>query len=151
MKIHVGEEKIVIMSPAFPKGGWGEAAVEWGPYEFPKAGRHPDGRLFVRWHLGNDCIRDVGIPGGWAVSEDDGETWRPFDPSSEPVVEALTGTVMANGEYIQYYSPRSTPLDEKSYRKLSDLILVDKEEPPAPYDFSRIPVEAIPDGYICKN
>ena len=56
MKIHVGEEKIVVMSPAFPKGCWGEAAVDWGPYEFPKAGRHPDGRLFVRWHMGNDCV-----------------------------------------------------------------------------------------------
>lgn len=151
MKVHVGEEKIVVLSPAYPKNAYGEAQVDWGPYEFPKAGRHPDGRIFVRWHMGHDAPEDFGKDGGWAVSEDEGETWKPFDVSTEPIAQALTGTVMANGEYIQYYMPKNTPLDEKAHEELSKLVLVDENEPKAPFDFDRVPVDKIPDKYICKK
>lgn len=151
MKVTVGEEKIVVMSPAFPKGCWGEAAVDWGPYEFPRAGRHPDGRVFVCWRTGHDDFTDIGKPYEWAVSEDDGETWKPFDITKEPAVEALTGAQLPTGEFMQYFTPTNTPIDEATHAELKKLVLVDHVEERRPYEFDRLAVHTVPDGLICKN
>ena len=147
MKLKVGEEKIIAFSPKM-------AQMEWGPYEFPEIGRMPDGRILVKWHQARDYLADFGTTPGFAVSEDEGETWYPIDLSKEPLgelTEVFTGTRLPNGEYMMMYVPKPTPIDGQTFQTLSEKFLVDEVNGVEPFDYRKIAVHDVPDGLIHKT
>ena len=147
MKLKVGEEKIIAFSHKM-------AQMEWGPYEFPEIGRFPDGRILVKWHQARDYLADFGSAPGFAVSEDEGETWHPIDFSKEPLgewTEVFTGTRLPNGEYMMMYVPKPAPIDAQMFQTLSEKFLVDKVNGIEPFDYRKIAVHDVPDGLICKT
>ena len=147
MKIKVGEEKIIVFSPKMEQ-------MMWGPYEFPEIGRMPDGRLIVKWHLGEDTLADLCKVPGYAVSDDEGETWKSLDISKEPLgefTEVFLGTRLPNGEYIQVYKGKNVPIDEETYQKISKLHLKDEVNGRGPFDYDKVPVYELPDGLIPKT
>lgn len=123
--------------------------IPWGAIEFPEIGIHPDGRIFVSWHMAEDIMEDYGTDRGWAVSKDGGETWEPFDIEEEPTVQAIMGTKLPNGEYMHYYMPTNTVVDEVTYEQLSKLTIGNFSEMIG--EANKILVKDMPDGIIPKG
>lgn len=103
MKIELGEEVVVATSePNYP---------HWGPYQFPRLNRMPDGSILISYHLEEDSITAYGLPKGMAVSSDDGKTWKvlpkPEDPSEQGNFKE--SVLLPNGDYIKPFAPRSIP------------------------------------------
>ena len=80
VKLTFGEPCVVAMGPTFAEAGW-------GTHQFPAIRRLPDGRIACSYHIVQDTCEDYGKENGWAISDDDGKTWRGVTP--EELLQAL--------------------------------------------------------------
>ena len=64
VNLKIDDPIIAIMGP--------ESNVGWGPFQFPEVKKFPDGKLVMRYHLGQDAEEEYGKENGWLLSEDTG-------------------------------------------------------------------------------
>lgn len=94
--VNVRIEQPVLIDQAAPE------IKTWGPYQFPKIYRLPDGRVCVTFQqFGLDHYRDQGILSPAFVSSDEGHTWKRYTWPSP----GITGvdpyiTPINDGEYF---------------------------------------------------
>ena len=104
LNLKIDEPVIAIMGP--------EAKVGWGPCQFPEIRKIPDGRLVIRYHLGQDVAEEYGKDSGWLISEDEGNSWRTVREDEMRVTRGLFGTKLPNGKHLRIITPSNHPVDK---------------------------------------
>ena len=67
----------------------------WGPFQFPLIERLPDGRRSCAYHIEADSASSYGKVPGYAVSMDEGRTWKPA------LTAMRAGILLPNGDRIR--------------------------------------------------
>lgn len=106
--LKIDDPVIAIMGP--------ESTVGWGPCQFPALHKMPDGRLVIKYHIGQDSCEEYGKGNGWLISDDNGTSWREVSPEEKPVVIGFSGTKLPNGKYIRSITPPNYPVDKDFYK-----------------------------------
>lgn len=99
--LSIGEPVIVAQAPPEVK--------DWGQYQFPTVERLADGALHVEYSLELDSATSYGLPGGHAISRDEGQTWTPVRELPAP-----GGLLLPNGDRLRADCIRSRPVAELS-------------------------------------
>lgn len=94
---------------------------EWGPWQFPKLERLPDGRIHLEFHVEADSVTAYGLPNRHALSADDGETWRAVEGR-----DARGGLPLPNGDRLLPVQLQSRPRAEVT---LPEPVLVQEDAP----------------------
>ncbi len=84
----------------------------WGPYQFPRLNRMPDGKILISYHLEADSTVAYGLPKGMAVSPDEGKTWTVLPKSKDPGEQSnfKESVLLPNGDYVKPFAPRPLPV-----------------------------------------
>jgi len=129
IRLNISQPVTVAMGPAWKDAGW-------GTHQFPMINRLPDGRIVIRYHIVEDSCEDYGKESGWAVSEDEGATWREVTKEELPAVKARFGVRLPSGKYIRGITHRPWPIDEALHQKL---------QKKADHRWRSLPIEDVPD------
>lgn len=105
MNIEISEPVVVATSQAEYR--------DWGPYQFPRLNRMPDGRILLSYHVEQDSPTAYGLPKGMAVSSDNGATWTALPKPSDPNEQGnfKESVLLPNGDYVKPFAPRAVPVD----------------------------------------
>ncbi len=112
VKLTFGEPSIVAMGPTYAEAGW-------GTHQFPAIRRLPDGRIACSYHIVQDTCEDYGKENGWAISDDDGRTWRAVTPEELPAVKARFGVRLPSGRYLRGITHRPWPISDELHAELT--------------------------------
>ncbi len=106
MNIEISEPVVVATSQAEYR--------DWGPYQFPRLNRMPDGRILLSYHVEADSPTAYGLPKGMAVSADDGNTWTVLPKAKDPEEQGnfRESVLLPNGDHVRPFAPRSVPVEE---------------------------------------
>ncbi len=83
---------------------------EWGPYQFPRLARLPDGRIQLQFHIEADNATTYGLPAAFAVSEDEGRTWTLLQGTQPGGAESPSPLRLPNGDWLATKRFRSRPV-----------------------------------------
>lgn len=108
VNLRIDDPIIAIMGP--------ESKVGWGPCQFPEIREMPDGRLIIKYHLGQDICEEYGKDCGWLISDDIGDSWRDVSQEEMPMVIGFSGTKLPSGKYIRVVTPPNHPVDKDFYK-----------------------------------
>lgn len=108
LNLKIDEPVIAIMGP--------EANIGWGPCQFPEIRKIPDGRLVIRYHLGQDVAEEYGKENGWLISEDNGDSWHEALESEIRELKVFFGTKLPNGKHLRIITPPNHPVDKDFIR-----------------------------------
>ena len=111
IKLKIDDPVIAIMGP--------ESSIGWGPFQFPELRKSPDGRLILKYHLGQDSCEEYGKDNGWLLSDDNGDSWHDALQDELPMIRSLSGTKLPNGKYIRSITPPNYPVDKDFYKTFS--------------------------------
>jgi len=140
VKLRIGEPVLVAMGPAMKDVGW-------GTHQFPDLRRLPDGRIVMSYSVVADMCSEHGKERGWAVSEDEGATWRDVPDSEIPEIKKFFGTKLPSGKYLKEVSLRPLLVEEGYYKKFprhrAGRTFIDP--------VYSVPAEDVPDGLIAKT
>ena len=135
VKLSFGEPHVVARGPEYRQCGW-------GTHQFPSIRRLPDGRILAGYHIVDDSSEAYGKERGWAVSEDEGISWKAVSEAELPALKARSGIRLANGDYLRYIMPRPWPVSDEMHRQLKQK---------AGGRRNCIPMEDVPDGLFPKT
>lgn len=135
VKLSFGNPVVIASGPSFEEIGW-------GPYQFPAVQRMPDGRLVCNYHMVDDTTEAYGLERGWAVSEDNGQTWKPLTSAEEiAAFKPYSGLKLPDGTYLRVVTPRPVPISDELHAELKKKMGCRK---------FCLGIEEIPDGIIPK-
>jgi len=140
VKLHIGEPVLVAMGPSWKEAGW-------GTHQFPDIRRLPDGRIAMSYAVTADMCIEQGAERGWAVSEDDGATWRDVTPEEIPEIKKYFGTRLPSGRYLREIELEPILVEEGYYKQFPRGRVGRMGMDPV----FTIPAEDVPDGIVSKT
>lgn len=112
VRLKIGEPIVVKMGVTYE-------SAPWGPYQFPMLRRLPDGRIALQYHAVADNCEAYGQEKAWAVSEDEGKSWRELLSNEVAEVIACFGERLPSGKYIDYITHKPYLISDEYHAELT--------------------------------